>query len=230
MKLERYERIAGVREDLPAGERVLWQGRPQWLALARRAFHVPGVGVYFALLALLAGILAQIDGKSLSAGLRPAAVGAGVCLLLTALAWLSSRTSIYAITSRRVFLRIGIALPITVNIPLRQIEAAALAEHADGSGDLALCVEAGAHLAYLHLWPHARPWRLRHPEPMLRSVAAASEVARVLSAALRTAHAEAAQLRMRPAATAPAQGMQSAGGAHSSTAAAPSDAALAAYS
>jgi hypothetical protein len=100
------------------------------------------------------------------------------------LAWLSARTSIYAITNRRVFLRIGIALPIFVNLPFSGIEAAALREGAGGTGDIPLRLKPGVRLAYLHLWPHARAWRLKRPEPALRSIPDALRVAQILAQSL----------------------------------------------
>jgi len=190
MSTPQFERIAGIREDLPAGEHVLWQGAPHWPAHARQAFHVREVAVYFALLAAAAAYTDWRDGRPLAGAATPLALGLMACLLLVFLAWLSSRTTIYAITTRRVFLRIGIALPLTINLPLRRIPAAALALHADGSGDLPLALEKGPHLAYLHLWPHARPWRLKDPEPMLRCVAEPERISRILADALANAHDE----------------------------------------
>lgn len=181
-------RIAGIREDLPAGERVLWQGSPRWRALARDAFHLHQVAAYFALLCLASTLLALHEGRPPSAGLLPAAFGASACGLLALLAWMNSRATIYAITSGRVFMRIGIAVPISVNLPLARIDSAGLALRRDGTGDLPLEVEPAAHLAWLHLWPHVRPWQLRHPEPMLRGVPDARHVAAVLASALREAH------------------------------------------
>jgi hypothetical protein len=197
------ERIAGIREDLPPGERVLWQGRPQWRSHARQAFHVREVALYFALLCVLTAYTDWRDGHALLGAGTPLALGALACLLLCALAWASSRTTIYAITTRRVFLRIGIALPLTINLPLRRIVSASLALHGDGSGDLPLHLETGPHLAFLHLWPHARPWRLRDPEPMLRGVADPQGVARILADALLGAHGEfaAGAIASAPAAT-----------------------------
>ena len=44
----------GLPEPLPQGERILWQGSPDFAALARSAFHVRMLAVYFlVLLALL---------------------------------------------------------------------------------------------------------------------------------------------------------------------------------
>lgn len=205
MNEQTCERIVGIREDLPPGERVLWQGKPTWSSLARRAFHVRQVALYFALLAGGTSLSAWLDGQSVAAGLLPAALGSVACLLLSFLAWMSSRTSIYAITTGRVFLRVGIALPLDINLPLRRIEGAGLALHKDGSGDLTLSLESRAKVAYLHLWPHARPWKLKHPEPMMRSIAGADKVAAILSQALQTAHTAANEnLRERVGATAPA--------------------------
>jgi len=192
------ERIAGIREDLPRGERVLWQGAPTWRSMALRAFHVREVAIYFALLGSASCVSALLDGRPAGTALLPAGLGALACALLALLAWLTSRTTIYAITTGRVFLRIGIALPLSVNLPLRRIESANLALRADGSGDLALRTEPGAHLAWLHLWPHTRPWRVKRTEPMIRGIDSAEAVARILAQALRDVHETAADTERQP--------------------------------
>ncbi len=185
------EKIRGVYDPLPEGERVLWQGAPDWRRLAVSAFHVRKVALYFAV--LLAWKLAAdlYDGSSMAqaaaGSLWLVLVAACAAGLLALLAWLSARTTIYAVTNRRVFLRVGIALPIFVNLPFTGIDAAALRLDADGSGDIPLKLKGGVRLAYLHLWPHARAWRLRHPEPTLRSVPDAAGVAQTLSRALAAA-------------------------------------------
>ena len=51
-------------EPLPAGESVLWQGRPEWRGLALRAFHVRMVAIYFALLAVWRVASGLMDGES----------------------------------------------------------------------------------------------------------------------------------------------------------------------
>jgi len=38
-------------------------------------------------------------------------------------------------------------------------------------------------IAYFHLWPHARPWRLAKPEPMMRCIPEANQVAALLTEA-----------------------------------------------
>jgi hypothetical protein len=189
--IQRCERIAGIREDLPPGEHVLWQGAPSWRSHARHAFHIREIAFYFAALAVAATAMDVVDGRPPVGGAVPLALAVVACLLVSFLAWLSCRTTIYAITTRRVFLRIGIALPLTINLPLHRIQGASLAIHGDGSGDVPLSLEIGPHLAFLHLWPHARPWRLKNPEPMMRSLAEPARVARILGEALQTAHATA---------------------------------------
>jgi hypothetical protein len=189
--IQRCERIAGIREDLPPGEHVLWQGAPSWRSHARHAFHIREIAFYFAVLAAAATVMDVMDGRPPVGGAVPLALAVVACLLIAFLAWLSSRTTIYAITTRRVFLRIGIALPLTINLPLHRIQGASLAVHGDGSGDVPLSLEVGPHLAFLHLWPHARPWRLKNPEPMMRSLAEPERVARILGEALQQAHASA---------------------------------------
>ena len=178
------QRIAGIREDLPPGEHVLWQGSPVWTSMARHVFHVREVAFYFLLLSAYSTFSALREGAFPRAAIVLVALGMAACGILALLGCLSARTTIYAITTRRVFLRIGIALPSNANLPLHRIEAASLGLHGDGTGDLPMLLEPSAHLAYLHLWPHARPWHLRRPEPSMRCVADPQRVAAILSEAL----------------------------------------------
>jgi len=102
---------------------------------------------------------------------------------LTALAWMTARTAVYTLTDKRVVMRIGIVLTLTFNIPLRSIQSAGLQSGDARHGDIALQLAGPDHIAFLHLWPHVRPWRVARPEPMLRAVADAPKVAALLSQA-----------------------------------------------
>ncbi len=104
--------------------------------------------------------------------------------ILAGLAWLFRRAACYTITSKRILFQFGVALPMTMNIPLSKISNAALKTYRDGSGDIPLRLSDGGRVSYLLLWPHIRPWRLRAPEPMLNSIPDAAEVAVKLTDAL----------------------------------------------
>ena len=90
--------------------------------------------------------------------------------LLALTAWFSARTTVYTLTDRRILMRIGIVLTLTFNLPLRKLAAAAIRPQAKGHGDIALTLTGGDRIAYLNLWPHARPWLLKQPQPSLRCV------------------------------------------------------------
>jgi hypothetical protein len=76
------------------------------------------------------------------------------------------------------------ALPVTINLPFAQIDGASLRLFANGSGDIPLKLAARERVAYLLLWPHARPFHFAHPQPCLRAIANADQVAGLLAAAL----------------------------------------------
>jgi hypothetical protein len=185
----------GLPAPLPPDERLLWQGSPRWGVLARRAFHVRKLAIYCAVLLAWRVVADASDGQApLSAALdalwlTPLVLGAvGIPALL---AWLFSRATIYTITSRRLVLRSGVALPMTLNIPFRLIGSAALRTYHDGTGDIPLALAGPDRISYLHLWPNVRLWRAARPEPMLRAVPDAARVAEILVQALAAA-AEAA--------------------------------------
>lgn len=185
-------RIVGFDElDLPAGERLIWQGRPGVKALALRVFHIRLVVAYFALLfaaRVAFGAFEQQPWHDVIASASRIAIPLAVVVaLLGGLAFLYSRTTRYSVTNRRVLLQFGAVLPMTLNIPFGQIASAGVKQYSDGSGDLPLTVVSDQRLAFLLLWPHVRPWRLTRVEPMLRGVPDASNVADLLAQALRAA-------------------------------------------
>jgi hypothetical protein len=173
---------------LPDGERVIWQGKPTFKGMALRRFHIKEVAIYFALL------MAWKFGSQWTEGVNPsdAALAASRTLiaavpsiaLLAGLAWLFRRATCYTITSKRVLLQFGVALPTTMNIPLGKIGNAALKTFRDGSGDIPLKLVKSDRVSLVLLWPHIRPWRLLAPEPMMCSVPDAADVAAKLAEAL----------------------------------------------
>lgn len=178
---------------LPAGERVLWQGTPDWRALARNAMHVRGIAIYCgAMVAWVAGHaimtgqatsgIAWDTGRALLAACVPV-------VLAAAYAWAAARGAAYTITNRRVVLRMGVAMPMAINLPFTQVEFVCLRMHKDGSGDIALRMLPAPRsgLSWFILWPHARPWRLGRPEPMLRGLLDAEKAGQVLARAVAAA-------------------------------------------
>jgi len=173
---------------LPVGERVIWQGKPQFRGLALRAFHIREVAAYFGLLL----IWRLWSNWSLGVPATEAAISAlwlivpalSAIAVLAGLAWLFQRAACYTITSKRVLFQFGVALPMTMNIPLGKIAGAALKTYRDGSGDIPLQLSGGNRVSYLLLWPHIRPWRMRAPEPMLNSIPDAAKVAAKLAEVL----------------------------------------------
>lgn len=175
------EPIPGLPGLLPAGERIIWQGSPEWRALARTAFHTRLIAGYFALLTAWATVSALAVDGDLTGVVMTLLLGTIGIALLHLLAWGSARTTLYTLTNRRIVLRIGIAVPKCINLPLGMIGAIDLAARADGTGDLPLTLAGSPKLGFLALWPHARPWRLSKPQPMLRSVPQAATVAALIA-------------------------------------------------
>ena len=180
-----FEAVHGLPSALPAGENIIWQGSPDVSSFARNAFHIRALAGYFALLLVLRGVFALADGASYGEALRSVAplfalalIGLGLVWLL---AYLASRAAVYTLTDKRIVMRIGIVLSVTFNLPLKTLTAAGLKINSDGTGDIPLSLKSEFNIAYLHLWPHARPWQIRHTQPMLRSIPNVERVAALLT-------------------------------------------------
>lgn len=182
-----FEPQYGLPERLPKDETILWQASPDVATLAREAFHIRTLCVYFsALVALRAGMEINAGVDSLGVlltvkWLLPLSLTA--LAIVWTLAWLTARTTVYTLTDKRLVMRLGIVLTVTFNLPLNRLGAADLRQHRHGFGDISVSLSADDRIAWVHLWPSARPWHLNRPQPTMRCVADASTLASQLSAA-----------------------------------------------
>ena len=161
------EPIPGLPGRLPPGEAIIWQGTPDWRGVARGVFHARAVVIWFLFVASLAFVA---GGTGLTGALVTMAVAALGLAVLAVLAWAQARSTIYTLTNKRVVLRFGVALPKCVNVPLALVGRADVKEAGTGIVDVSLTPIVRFPLAYLQMWPHARPWKFGSPQPMLRSV------------------------------------------------------------
>jgi hypothetical protein len=204
-----FEPIPGLPAMLPPGEKLLWQGSPQWKSLAVRAYHVRKVAIYFCVL-MLWRVAVGIDAHHSVAAIAVScavllALASAAIGVLSLLAFLTARATIYSITTRRVLMRHGVAVPLTVNIPLRLIDSADERSFADGTGEIALQISREQRIGYLITWPHLRASKITRPTPCFKALSDATHAASVLGAALqaesRSQGATAAAATTAPSAT-----------------------------
>jgi hypothetical protein len=196
----------GLPEALPEGERLLWQGSPDTTVLARRVFHLQKAAAYFALLLAWSVASALHDGAGIGTALQPLTWLMPVFALALGILWLlarwTARTTVYTLTDARLVMRIGIVLTVAYNLPLKRIESADLLDLGHGHADIALTLERGTQIAWLHLWPHVRPWRVARTQPMLRALRDGAAVSALLARAWGDANGAPAA----PASAAPTRG------------------------
>jgi hypothetical protein len=187
------EPLRGLPAALPAGERILWQGSPDKVALALDAYRVRALAIYF--LVIVAARFAWLSASGVGFAEALAACGGPaafslLCLgLLCGIAALAARGTVYTITTRRVVIRQGIALSSSLNLPFAALKSADLRLRTRGTGDIALTPMPGERVSYLWLWPHVRAWRFAQPQPALRNLGDAEAVAAVLGEAFAAAAA-----------------------------------------
>lgn len=189
MREHDFEPIRGLPAVPPEGEVVLWQGSPDWRVLACQAFHIRAVAAYFAAMLLWRGLggwwAGETAAHALVAALSVTPIAVAGLGTLAFLGWLNSRTTVYTITSRRIVMRFGAALTKAINIPFPIIESASLNSYGGGAGDLAITLKAPNKIALMQLWPHARPWKLRAPQPTFRALPNVAAAAEILTTAMK---------------------------------------------
>jgi hypothetical protein len=203
-----FDPLPGLPERPPQGELILWQGRPDPWALARDAYRIRWFAVYFALIVIWRAGAAFADGGlalALAIGLPYLALGLLGLAVIYALAWAQARATTYTLTTARVVMRIGAALPVTFNLPFAQVGAASLDLRRDGTGTIALDTLGETRISVLVAWPHLRPGHWRKTQPALRSIPDAGRVARMLAEAAEARLTQPAVVRTPALAPVPAE-------------------------
>lgn len=180
------EPINGLPELPPRGEVILWQGRPNWFRLTVESLNLWWVVAYFAVLTAWR-FITVIDvfsfERAIIMTLPFVIMTLIVVLLLMLVGFIQARATVYTITNRRVAMRIGAALTVTLNIPYTQIENAAVSVGKVSCGNIALETKGDSKFSYLVLWPHIRSWKISKPEPTLRAIPDVQSVAQILAKA-----------------------------------------------
>lgn len=202
------EPVPGLPETPPEGERILWQGKPDWWRLSWESLSLPWVAGYFVFLALWR-FTAVVDLMPLSQAIWASVpfliLGAIVIALLVLIGWVQAVATVYTVTNRRVAMRVGAALTVTLNLPYTQIANANLALRKGGTGSITFETLGDVKLSYLVLWPHVRPWQIRMPQPTLRCIPDAEKVARMVADAADARVSTPQVARMDPAAAVAAE-------------------------
>jgi len=178
-----FEPIPGLPERLPDGEDILWQGRPDWWALAKSSLAFWWVIGWFAVLAIWR-FVAVSDLMPLTQALWSVVplliMGAVVASLLLLFAYAQAQATVYTVTNKRIAMRVGAALQVTFNLPYVQINAADLDRRKDGTGTIAFELMGKNRVSYLVCWPHVRPWYFK-TRPALRCIRDADRVAALIA-------------------------------------------------
>lgn len=183
------EAIPGLPEHLPPGEYVCWQGAPDWKDLAVNGFHVRKLAFYFALL-LVARVVVQSStgvpvAETVASTTLLALLAASVLVFIAFYAWLAARAARYTLTNRRLVIRCGATLAMTINLPFEKVASADLRVRKNGHGDLPITLTKGDRPSWIILWPHVKPFSLTRVRPMLRSIPDAQQVGEKVGKALR---------------------------------------------
>ena len=198
----KFEPVPGLPEALPADEHILWQGRPDTIRLAREAWKLNWVLGYFAVLTIWRIGISSTEvplGEAFLHGVPFVVAGAIAAAILLGLAAVQARATIYTLTNKRVAMRIGAALTMTLNLPYVCIANADVQTRRSGHGTLSFELMGDTRLSYLMTWPHARPWRFARTQPALRAVPDVAKVAELFADAAETRVAMPQISRVAPA-------------------------------
>ena len=115
-----FEPVKGLPELPPEGEHILWQGRPDGLALSLASSQsAVGRGIFRPARGLAVRVAVSIwfrfaRPRSTPCRSCPRRVVLGLLLIFGII---QARATVYTVTNRRIAMRIGAALTLTLNLP-----------------------------------------------------------------------------------------------------------------
>ena len=155
-----FEPIRGLPERPPEGEVILWQGEPNWLRLTVDSLNLWWVLAYFIFLFVWRFIsvsdLMPID-QALLVSFPFLALALIVALLLLLIGFIQAKATVYTITNKRIVMRIGAALTLTLNLPFTEIENAAIASSSKNFGSIAIDTKNDAKFSFCLLYTSPSP-------------------------------------------------------------------------
>lgn len=184
-----FEPVRGLPEALPEDEHILWQGSPDPLRLAKDAWALNWIIGYFVVLTLwrIGASSASVPiSEALLHGVPFVLAGVAAILIILLIATVQARTTVYTLTNKRVAMRIGAALTMTLNLPYICIGNADVALRKSGHGTITFELLGETRLSYLMTWPHVRPWYMSRTQPALRAIPDAAQVAKIFADAAET--------------------------------------------
>lgn len=184
-----FEPVRGLPEALPADEQILWQGAPDPGRLAREALGIRWIAGYFALLVVWRFGVSSTEYPLGMAALHAVPfviAGLIVCAIIYGIAYVQAKSTVYTLTNKRVAMRIGAALTMTLNLPYTWIGNANADIKSSGHGTIVFELIGEDRLSYLMTWPHVRPWKMMRTQPALRCIPDASKVAQLFAEAAET--------------------------------------------
>jgi hypothetical protein len=173
-----------VGKSIPLGEKIYWNGKPNWKSFGYHAFGVKYFSIYFFVCALYS--VSQID-SSFSFGAffikyAPYLISgilAGMILLF--LAYLSARHTCYVITEKRIVIRTGVALVFLLNMPLKNILSIDMKALTKGQGNVIFKVQSKKRIPYLSCWPSVKSGSFLEPIPAFRSIRDIEKIGKLIS-------------------------------------------------
>ena len=160
----------------------MWQGAPSPWHLTAQALKARWIIGWCALLAVWRGGAALADGTMADAGRAVATyavIGAASIAILYACGYVMAKSTVYTLTNRRVVMRIGAALTVTLQMPFSRIGSADYAPGRGGTGTISFAPIGDGKLGTLALWPHCRPWA-KKAQPAFRAIPDAARVAELV--------------------------------------------------
>ncbi|MEQ6250753.1 photosynthetic complex putative assembly protein PuhB [Sulfitobacter sp. HNIBRBA3233] len=202
----KFEPVRGLPEALPKDEHILWQGAPSALRLAKDAWKMNWIMGYFVVLALwrVAVSAATVPlSTAMGHGIPLLLAGLVACAIVYTIATVQARSTVYTLTNKRVAMRIGAALTMTLNLPYVCIGNANAAVRRDGHGTIAFELIGDTRFSHIMTWPHVRPWYVSKTQPAFRSIPDAARVAQIFADAAETRVNQPKIERLDPAQGAP---------------------------
>jgi hypothetical protein len=176
-----------ISNAIPAGESVLWMGKPSFWGLSWHMFGIKWL-FYYLIILFLAFVLRLGAADFLTAVqydfIPFLTSGLLAMVFLFVLSGIQARHAVYVVTEKRVIIKNGAALAFMISLPFKKIASVNQQKRNKGIGTISFELVSDKRVPFISCWPSVRPLVFKKPQPAFACIADVEAIGEILKEAM----------------------------------------------
>ena len=183
----KFETPDNISSAIPAGENVLWMGRPSFWGLSWHMFGIKWLFYYLIIITL--AFVVRLGAADFLVAVQYDffpffTSGLLAMTFMFVLSGIQAHHAVYVVTEKRVIIKNGAALAFMISLPFKKIASVNQQKRNRGIGTISFELVSDKRVPFISCWPSVRPMVLKKPQPAFACVANVEDIAEILKEAM----------------------------------------------